>query len=90
LLIVVGMGWATVARLRSPTPVVRDWFQYVRSFLVAPVIVAGALWLALSGGPDGSMAARAVGALVAGAGLVILFADVRDFRLWRAETRRRR
>ena len=90
VLVAGAIGWGTAVRLRSRTPITKDWFQYVRTFVVTPPVIAGALVLAVTGGRDGTLGLRVIGGLVAVVALVFLVSEVRDFRLWRAEVRRSR
>jgi hypothetical protein len=85
-LIIGAMLWSAVTKLRSQTPGPEGWYDRLRM-----IVPAG--FVALIGA--GVAVTRAGGARVAGVilglvGLVLLVAELRDLRLWRAQIRRTR
>jgi hypothetical protein len=91
-LIVLGiyLVWETFRKLTSDVAVIDWWDGHIRSFLMGAAVFIGGIGLAATGGDDGSAGNHVVGFAVAAVGGVLLVAERRDFRLWRAELRRDR
>ena len=85
-LIIGAMLWSAVRKLRSQTPSPEGWYDRLRMIVpCAFMVLMGA----------GVAATRVGGARVAGVimglvSLVLLVAELRDLRLWRAQIRRSR
>ncbi len=80
--------WLTASKLTSRRPGPDFWYGHVTYFLFTVLVVLGGLLFAITGGANGSAGVRAIGVLVAAAGVVMVIAEVHDFRLWRADARR--
>ncbi len=91
-LAVVGtlLVWQTFRKLTSEVPTVDDWDGHVRFFLLGLVLALIGLGAALTGGDDGTVVNRVAGGAFSAAGILLLAAEWRDFRLWRAQVREER
>jgi len=83
-LIVGAMLWSAVTTLRSQTPSPGGWYNRLRMIVLSAclVLVGAGVALIRAG------AARVAGVIIGGISLVLLAAELRDLRLWRAQTRR--
>lgn len=80
--------WLTASKLTSRRPGPDLWYLHVTYFLFTVFVVLGGLLFCFTGGANATTSVRAIGGLVAAVGVVMVIAEVHDFRLWRAEARR--
>jgi hypothetical protein len=85
-LILGAMLWSAVTKLRSPTPSPAGWFDRLRMIVPSGFMIVIGAAVAITRHGE----ARVAGVLLVLLSLVILVAELRDFRLWRAEIRRNR
>lgn len=82
--------WHTFKKFTSDTPVVDWWDGHIRFFLLGAALLLGGLGAAATGGDGGTVVNRLIGSLIAVGGSVLLLAERRDFRSWRAQVRQDR
>ena len=82
--------WHTFKKFTSATPVVDWWDGHIRFVLLGAALLLGGLGAAATGGDGRTVVNRLIGMLIAVGGSVLLLAERRDFRLWRAQVRQDR
>ena len=82
--------WHTFKKFTSDTPVVDWWDGHIRFFLLGAALLLGGLGATATGGDGGTIVNRLIGTMIALGGSVLLLAELRDFRLWRAQVRQDR
>lgn len=77
--------WLTYAKLTRSEPVQDFWDGHIRYFLTGLVLVFGGFGFGIGSGEPVSISERLLGALAGFVGILMLIAEQRDFRLWRAQ-----
>ena len=83
-LVIGAMLWSAVTKLRSQTPSPDGWYDRLR------MIVPSAFMVPMGAGVAVTRAGgtRVAGVIIGLVSLVLLLAELRDLRLWRAQIRR--
>jgi hypothetical protein len=83
-LVIGAMVSSAVTKLRSQTPSPAGWYERLRMIVPSAFLALIGAGVAVTR----SGAARVAGVMISLVGLVLLVAELRDIRLWRAQIRR--